>query len=488
MHTRFSFFCVLITLLSASLSAQVIPPPGHNGDWALGYEQGFGDGSTAATQPAVPTWPADLKFNPDRTYYVSPDGNDRIADGSQPRPFATFDRAQHQVHWDREHGHGPKLAEIAYRANGTYAQAAGIGESHLLIDAYGAANPEQRPTITSTGYAFLGLQSHDVHLQNLRIIADPVAGGQQGVYINGGDDISLDYCEVDGFKTFDLCLIGGATHVRLHHNFIGDAFDPSKNTMSCSGLYTELVSPDVECNIFYHNGWKAPFDLTDGAWIQAMVFRHGWYENPGSGAVGGTDRFNLYLRNATTGHQCRTAPASVLWSVFWDNGNAADVFTSPGPSHTGIGEIGHCAFFGNATKDFACWGGGVVGQSVADNLHDLLFASPATSMGIQPAITIAWTGNANDNFPMPANITASVTNCRGIWPTADVSLQQGRKATATNVNIRKPNPGEHVPALTDFFGAADDQAIAQILRQNLHNAKYSAQAIIDWTGRSLPGN
>jgi hypothetical protein len=53
------------------------------------------------------------------------------------------------------------------------------------------------------------------------------------------------------------------------------------------------------------------------------------------------------------------------------------------------------------------------------------------------------------------------------------------------VNIRKPNPGEHVPALTDFFSAVDDEVIAQILRQNLHNAKYSAQAIIDWTGRSL---
>lgn len=473
--------CVFLS--AAGLLAQVVPPPGHSAAWQVGYAQGFDAGASAATQPAAPAWPADVVYHPDRTYRISPDGNDRFADGSAQRPFATLDRAVQQVHNDRAAGNGPKLAEIAYRADGTYPQNKWLGETDLLIDSYGAANPEQRPVIFSTDIGFGWQAARNVHLQNLRIVADPKATSNFGLYIGGGDDISADYCEFDGFGQFGICMIGAATHVRLYHNYIANTFAAKIATVACSGLYTECVSPDVQCNIFYHNGWRAPFDLKDPAWVQTMMFRHGWYENPGNGyAVAGTDQFNLYLRNACTGHQCRAGGSAVLWDVFWDNGNAADVFIGPGFKYKLGGEIGHCVFFGNLTQDFACWGGGAVGESVADNIHDLLFAG-TSPMQLPKAVTIHWSPG---NGAVPAGTTAAIRDCRGIWAQGDVALADGRTATVTNVHIRKPGPGEHVATLLDFLGTKDDDTSAQLLRTHLHDPKYSAQAIIDWAARSIP--
>jgi hypothetical protein len=497
---------LVFVCLNSLAFAQVAPPPGHSVAWQNGYVEGFGDGGVAATQPAAPSWPADVVFHPDWTYHIAPapDGSDQGGNGSVIKPFATIDRAIQQLHNDRQAGQGPKLAEIAYRADGTYTQNKWLADNDLLIDSYPStgsgqapstgsgqapstgsgrvAGPEQRPTITSTDVPFAWQNVKDVHLQNLRIVGDP-NGSNFGFYVGAGDDVSADYCEFDGFGRFGVCIIGTATHVRLYHNYIANSYTAGTNTESCSGLYTEANAPDVECNIIYHNGWRAPFDLKNAALVQSMMFRHGWYENPGNGAsVAGTDKFNIYFRNATTGHQCRVGGSAVLWGVFWDNGNAADVFTGPGFQHNLGGEIGHCVFFGNLTSDFACWGGGATGESMADNLHDLLFSGTST-MQLPPAITIHWSPG---NGPVPAGTKATVTNCRGIWRAGGVTLLDGRTATITNVHIRKPGPGEHAPSLLDFLGTKDDESSAQLLRTHLHDSKYSAQAIIEWAARSIP--
>jgi hypothetical protein len=477
-------FMVLVTLFSAVLAgAQVVPPPGHDRDWDQGYGAGFGDAITAAARLGPPAWPADVTYKPDATYHIAPTGSDKLSDGSVARPFATIGRALQQIHNDRAGASPPKLAEISYRADGTYLQNQIITENGLLIDSYGATNLEQRPKINSDYTPFLWLKASDVHLQNLRLAGTVAANtnpeGSFGIYCNGGDNITLDYCEIDGFQ-MNIVLISGATHVRLYHNFIANSWTPKAQTMSCSGLYTECVSPDVQCNIFYHNGWRAPFDVKNAAMVQAMMFRHGWYENPGSNAVGGTDKFNLYLRNACTGHQCRAGGSDTEWCVFWDNGNACDLLTTGGESNTLGGQVGHCAFFGNLTRDFVSNGGGVLGQSAADDFHDLLFAGGAQSMQLPPAIMIGWKNAA------PATITGTFTYCRGIWPTTDVMLLSGRTAMQTGVAIRKPNATEHVPTLLDFLGTKDDVSTAALLRKNLHNPKFSAQTVVGWLTRSLP--
>jgi hypothetical protein len=475
---------VFLGLFSAAVAcAQVVPPSGHDKDWDHGSAAGFRDATTAASQAAPPEWPADVTYKPDVTYHIAPNGSDKLSDGSVARPFATMGRALQQIHNDRAGANAPKLAEIAYRADGAYSQNQIMTESGLLIDSYGATNLEQRPTIRSDYTPFLWLKASDVHLQNLRLVGTAAAStnpqGSYGVYCNGGDNITLDYCEIEGFQ-MNLVLIGGATHVRLYHNFIANSWTPKVQTMSCSGLYTECISPDVQCNIFYHNGWRAPFDLKNTAMVQAMMFRHGWYENPGSHAVGGTDKFNLYLRNACTGHQCRAGGSDTEWCVFWDNGNACDLLTTGGESNTKGGEVGHCAFFGNLTRDYPSYGGGLLGQSAADSFHDLLFAAGAQSMQQPPAMMIGWKTAAT------ATVTAMFTNCRGIWPTTDVMLLSSRTATQTGIAIRKPNPGEQVPTLLDFLGTKDDASTAAFLRKNLHNPKFSAQAVIGWLTRSLP--
>lgn len=344
-----------------------------------------------------------------------------------------------------------------------------------------------------------------MHLRDLRIVGGPTAATNPnqsfGIYSNAGDDITVDYCEVDGFQ-MNLVLINGATHVRLYHNFIANAWTPSLATMSCSGLYTECVSPDVECNVFYHNGWSTtawtpamtadaisghPSDAA-AALTQAMIFRHGWYENPGSNAVGGTDKFNLYLRNACTGHQCRAGGSNTQWCIFWDNGNACDVLTTGGAAGSQGGEIGHCLFLGNLTHDYVCWGGGIVGQSAADNVHDCLFAGDSRSMqGAAPYTVAAANGvNGTQSPALPADATASITRCRGVWPNAEISQLNGRSATQTSVSIRPPKSCERLPTLLDFLGTPDDAATAALLRKNLHNARYSAQVVIGWASRMVP--
>jgi hypothetical protein len=174
-----------------------------------------------------------------------------------------------------------------------------------------------------------------------------------------------------------------------------------------------------------------------------------------------------------------------VWCVFWDNGNASDLLTTAGVTSTLGGEVGHCAFFGNLTRDYISWSGGVVAQSVSDNVHDCIFAADSRSMQIAAPVTIQQVGGTQAP-QLPDSATAAITNCRGVWANPAVSLLNGRVATQTGISIRQLRPGEHVPTLLDFLGTRDDASTANLLRKNLHSARYSAQVIIGWINRSLP--
>jgi hypothetical protein len=251
----------------------------------------------------------------------------------------------------------------------------------------------------------------------------------------------------------------------------------------------------VQCNVFYHNGWKHPVtqpaDPANNDEKNAMMFRHGWYENPGnSNAVAGIDKFNFYLRNASYGHQGRVGNHKMLWNVYWDNGNGCDAFCGAGWKSNLPGEIGNFAVFGNLAPDFYCWGGGINGISTADYIHDGLFAGPATSMQIDAAITIQWTGgNGPAQVPLPANTTALLENLRGWWNVNPAVLTlQGRTCTQTNVNIRRPGPNDAVPTLGQYFGFTGTPAEieAQVAAKLQNPEPQQAQKVIAWLGAQLP--
>jgi hypothetical protein len=445
-----------------------------------------------STQASPPAWPADVKYHADKTYHVAPGGNDQAGDGSLAAPFATLDQALHRIHSDRAGGNGPKLAEVAYRADGTYTQAQWIAESDLLIDSYSASPDsrgrlsEERATIQSDDVAIGLLHGHGLHLQNLRIVS--VAGptpGKYGFYANDTKDVTCDYCEFIGFNT-NACFLGGSGF-RFYHNYVARAWVPGVGR--AQGLYTEgAANPDVQCNVFYHNGWnEKDFDINNAANVNLLMFNHGWYESHANGASAGTDRFNIYIDNATTGHQGRNGGVQE-WNVYQSNGNASDSYVDDAR-----GEIAHCAVFGNthakvqndpAALPGPYWGGGLLGQSVNVSIHDCLFASDST-MQAPAAVTIAW---PNDHGALPAGgTTAAVNNIRGIWPKPGVAVTDGRTASQSNVVIRPARAGEHVPSLMDYLGTQSDDQTAEKLRKHLHDSHNAAQAIITWLGRSLPG-
>lgn len=361
-----------------------------------------------------------------------------------------------------------------------------------------ATGPPPRCTLLVHGNTFVGNNVHHVHLRSL--ILKPFSGPGTantevaGFWANGGDDISFDRCLIDGFRGIGVDLPGGITNVRIYRCWIGNTFDPNLSTETCSGLYTECVAPDVECNTFYHNGWKNsvanPNDPANAAERWAMVFRHGWYENPASGAATvGTDKFNLYLRNASIGHQGRVGGHKMLWNVYWDNGSACDAFCGAGWNSNLPGEIGNFACFGNLTPDFYNWGGGVAGQSVSDYIHDGLFAGSASTQLDSP-VTIQWTGgNGAQGVPLPANTTATVKKCKGWWPVMPaVNIQSGRTATVNAVNIVPAPAGVHVPTLADYFGftGTDQQNEAAIALKLQNPEPQQAQKIIAWLAGQLP--
>jgi hypothetical protein len=488
---------VIVTFLSCKVASGQTAAQLQKQITALGARVSAAEGAIktiqAATQPSstLPAWPPDVHYASDFDVYFSGTGNDLTGIGSAASPLQTWNAALNHVKGALSGPAPPKAPCIHVDASSfTDATPCDVWSNWftvpgLIVDgSWKAAGIEQRAVIRSNDVAFgIGSQTH---LQNLRVIADP-AGSFAGLYCSRGDDISADYCEFVGFKTFNVAIIGRATHARLWHCFIAGAFDPSTSTAACSGLYTEAKGPDVQACIFYHNGWKGPIATTDDAWVSAIKFRHGWYENPSTGATSGTDQFNFYLRNAATGHQGRAGGLHSLYNVFWDNGNAADVFAGPGIAGLLGGEIGYCAFFGNLANDFPAWGGGVVGQSVADEIHHCIFSSPLTSMGIQPAVAIAWNAYDNNVQPpliLPVTATASVHDNRGIWPNGGIVASNGRAITSqANNSLRLPRAGEHTPTLMDWRGVQTEAQLIEDLRTHLHDPSRSAQAAHDWLSR-----
>jgi hypothetical protein len=455
----------------------------------------------AAQQAAIafllPPDPPDPGYAPDWKCYVSADGDDANP-GTEARPFKTLNRAQPAAK-----ANGAALPGIFLRAIDTFASPWNNWlDGPLYVDgSWQATVTSPRAKVISRGVAFGGNGVNNFHLRSLDISPDQDApknnDSEYGVYFNGGDDITLDRCVIEGHKTFGAAFIGLATRVRLYRNWIGRTFDPNLSTMSCTGLYTEAVAPDMQSNTFYKNGWNNavanPNDPANAAEKNAMMFRHSAYHNPSGGnAVAGIDQFNLYLRSASCGDQGRVGNHKMLWCVYWDNGNSVDAFTGAGWNATGTGEIGHFAVFGNLTPDFYCWGGGVSGQSVADNIHDGLFAGSLASMQIDPAVSVTWPGgnNSNQKFPLPPNATAVLSNLRGFWPVSPpVQVLDGRTAVQTNIDIRVPTAVDHVPTLGEYFGfSGTPQQVEQQIAEKFKNPEpQQAQKIISWLSGQYEG-
>ena len=426
--------------------------------------------STTRPAPEPTGGPGDVIYRADRTYHVAPTGSDRVNDGSIARPFASFVRAQQQAIVDRRAKAAPKVVEIDFLAAGSqYKQTSSVATPDIVIGAYGQKGPDDRPIIISDDVAFLSIPGrgavHGIHYQNLTIRASP-KGGKYGIYSNGCDDITLDYCEVEGFG-LDVSLSGGKD-CRLWHNWIGKSWVSGMGRSQ--GLYTELIAPDSQANVFYHCGWNDhDFDITNAQHISLLKFNHGHYESQSHGSTAGIDRCNIYIDNATSGHQARNG-GTIEWDVFQSNGAASDAFVDGAQ-----GEISHCVVFG-PTHAGPFWGGGLLGIAQHVKIHDCLFAC-ASTIPLPAAVTIAWP--VHDHGPPPPGMTAEVYDIRGIWPHEGLKADDGRTVKNQNIAIRPARPNEHVPTLLDYLGAKDDDDAAEKLRK-LHEPKYSAIAIIKW--------
>ena len=451
--------------------------------------------NNASTQPTTmpttaPAGPADVTYTNDATYYVATWGDDATGTGSTTQPYCTNAQALAALRANTAVTQPAILDEFP----GVYDPPGQNGGSNICFGAWHNVG-DQRPVwlvnAASGGWGYLGLNPQHVHFQNISFAAG--AGDVGGVYVAGGNDVTLDHCEIEGMKSFGVDAIGEITGLRIYRSWIGNTFDPNTLTQSCSGLYTEAIQPDIQGNVFFHNGWRSQWD----GQTQPYMFRHNWYENPSSGwATPGIDQFNLYLRGACTGHMMRPGNGKHLWCVDFENGNAADTTVGAGWNATGGGEVGWCALLGSTATDFAFSGGGWSGESVADNMHDLWVSVPSGSMTLNPPVRFAWTGgnNATKKFPLPAGTTATLTNVHGWHPIPTPYVGDGRVLTSvTNYTVHIPPVEQHVPTIYDWATQAvghpvtTDQQLAEELRA-LHNPRLSAQACIQWLSSQLPQN
>ena len=466
--------------------------------------------------------PPDPPDNPlaatDFIYYVfPPSGSDSNA-GTSIAPFATAQHAYQLAKANTAAGKSTTLvfacgfsAELwtDYLGNqvsidGTWPGPVGAvaPASPLPAWAVGEINPSllsKRAVLLVHSNTFVG--NNVTHFHARGCIFLPFSGSSTantepfGFWANGGDDITFDRCLWDGFRC-NVVLDNGVTRFRMYNCFTGWAFDPNLSTETCSGLFINGVAPDVQSTVFWHNGWRNPVanpsDPANAQEKQQMVFRHGDYNSNGAGtrAVAGIDKNCIYCRNACTGYQGRVGGHKNIGGIFWDNGNDKDIFVGAGFGNNLGGEIGNFAVFGNLTPDFYCWGGGVSGQSIADDIHDGLFSGDSRSMQVDAAITIQWTGgNGPAQIPLPANTTATVSNCRGYWPVqpAIVGLS-GRTFAMNNCNVAALPVGKLAPALADYFGLTgtpqeNEVAIAMQLQDP---EPQQAQKIYAWLGSQLP--
>ena len=453
--------------------------------------------NNASTQPTTipttaPAGPADVTYANDATYYVATWGDDVSGTGSTTQPYCTNAKAIADARSNAASTQPAILDEFP----GIYDAVGQNGGSDIYYGAWHNVG-DQRPiwlvNAASGGWGYLGLNPQHLHFQNIHFIAGP--GNVGGIYANGGNDVTLDNCEIEGMKSFGVDAIGEVAGLRIYHSWIGNTFDPNPKTMSCSGLYTEATRPDIQGCVIIHNGWRAPWD----GQTQPIMYRHGWYENPSSGwATAGVDQFNFYIRNACTGHMMRPGSGKHLWCVDFENGNAADTTVGAGWNSNGVGEIGWCALLGSTASDFALWGGGYSGESTADNIHDLWVSVPNGSMTLNPPVRFAWTGGNNLPpiwpAPLPPGTTATIANVHGWHPIPTPYVGDGRVLTSvTNYTVRIPPVGQHIPTIYDWATQAvghpvtTDQQLAEELRA-LHNPRLSAQACIQWFSSQLPKN
>ena len=450
---------------------------------------------------ALPTLPTTPTYTTEVVYYVSPAGNDSTGVmNSTSNTFLTIAGAITKAASDRAARFitATGLVGIFMLRGGTYVGPNLAMNSYTYFGAYGSGDETNRPIVTQTSgnLCFGGLSLQSVYFRDLRMTTTSGSQATNGIYLGTSttpsNDIQIDHCEFDGFQQFAINIVGAATNVRIDFNWIANTFDPSTSTESCSGLYTETIAPYVRCNVFYHNGWTAPYDLTDTAMNTAIMFRHGWYENPGGGvAIGGIDFGNLYLRNAAIGHVCRPGNGNIQYSVFWDNGNAVDAFLTSGWTASLGGTIAYCCCFGAITNDFLSYGGGFTGASISDYIHDNYFAGDLRSIQLDPAIQITLAPGSNPadtTLPDPATTLATVANNFGIWPGPFIEIDGGRSVTQYGNNVVTATSWTVAPTLLDWgssvYGApvADEDQLTDILRVNLWNPDYSALAIRSWLG------
>lgn len=427
------------------------------------------------TPPSLPVSPT---YTPVKSYYIATNGLDTNP-GTQSSPFKTFDRAIKQVNADR--GKNTYMAGIYYKAGGSvYLQNnSGINTGNLVIGAWGQTGVEDRPVIHSVGgkknSCFFALHLNGLHFQNLRILSDGPIPSDYGIYTNGCNNFTLDYCEVEGFG-LNVCLNGGSGF-RMYYSYVGRSWVPGVGRSQ--GLYTEgAEAPEVQCSVFYHNGWKpSDFNINNPTHVSLLQFNHGWYESFELGSTPGIDRFNIWLSNACTGHQARVG-GDCEWSVIQGNGNATDVFTE-GATAT----IENAVVFG-PTQAGPYWGGGVTGFAVSQIIRNVMFCSNSTQQ-MPAAVTIDGPEICGVVQPS-AGSKAIVSNIEGVWPKAPIEYRKGRTGTESGVTVRKPIAGEKLPTLLDYFGVKTDDEMAELLRTNLHNPKYYVPSIIAWARQNIP--
>lgn len=446
------------------------------------YMNGFVDGQAAPD--AVP----EIFYTPNASFYIdSAHGDDTKGDGTQAKPFKTYKIAGQAS--DKFQVTNPSaLVEISLACgNAPVTESVGSkNANHRLYSCWKKSAVEDMALMGGNSpFVFLG--GADLNFKGLRLTPlDKVQTNNAYAFqLNGTTGVTISFCDMDGYG-LNVNLYGtNAVDLRLENNFIARSWLPglpaphNGRDWRSQGLYTSNTkAPINRGNTYYKNGYNlTEINMNDvQTWAQ-FQFSHGWYSDSYQ-STAGIDSQNFYWGNACTGPMLR-AGGDCSWDVLAYNGNAADVV-----GNGDVFSMSDSVILGfpqsyNPTN-FPGWGGGIECTAGTVSLKRILFLSNNSNYGksYPPGILLH---NA------PPKSTAILDSVTGIWPTASSLINNvngNYSITSVGSNVRAPKPTDVLPTMLTFTGASTEDAGAEVLRMNKHNARFGAASAVSYFRRA----
>lgn len=459
--------CMIGTLTGRIASAQVVPPFGiASTQPSTAYQHGYADGQLPATRPALSVIPVQPI---DKSYVIAPTGS-----GTYPSfPAAIAQAQKDKAQWPA----------FNFQPGHTYFGSWLLPKGFLGISISGGTSLNNCATITSdaTGNgkaALSGLAIPNVHVSYLVVTGQPSAAQPvppQGFYTNGVSGWWFDHVIVNGFA---IAITPDGTSVNCHITHSG-IFDQSAPQLGKSqGCYWNGENGwTIEDVIFYHCGWfEGDYNpKATGSALTALnnklQLNRGAYIDKQNSAGDGAIRACIFAYCASNGIGTRVG-GIYDYSIFEANGLSFDVIVQ-GVSASVL----HSAFFGPAVDQPPYFGGGIQGISQHLIVDDCYFFCSAITPR-NPAVAVDWPAS---NGPMPAGMTASVTNLHGDWMCPAISIVAGRTATQSTINLQVPKAGKPEPSLETYYGCTRAQ-LETVLRSRVGMS--DAIAIEDYARRS----